>query len=186
MDDMEMTEYFGCPPIVGSPAPSFKAQAYCKDCGCEGDFCEYSLDDFKGKWLVLFFHPLAFTGVCASEVIALSNALDEFKARGAEVLGCSVDSQFTLKAWVESGQVGQVKIPLLSDLAKQIGADFGVLDEDKGINLRGLFIIDPEGVVQYSVVHPPAIGRSVDETLRVLDALQSGGACPANWKKGDS
>lgn len=168
-------------PLVGSAAPDFKGMAYQKD--FEGDYKEVSLADYKGKWLVLFFYPLAFSGPCSTEIGAFNEALDEFAGRKAEVLGCSTDSHFTLKAWMEK-DFGDVKFPLLADMTKAISANYRVLTE-QGFALRGLFIIDPEGNIAYNVVHTAHIGRSVDETLRVLDALQTGGFCPANWKKGD-
>jgi alkyl hydroperoxide reductase subunit AhpC len=176
-------------PLVGNPAPAFEGMAYLKAWESEagGDplgFKGISLDDYRGKWLVFFFYPLDFTFVCPTEITAFNDRLDEFKSRKAEVLGCSIDSQFVHKAWVESGALGDLKYPLLADLDHMISADYGVLTED-GFALRGLFIIDPEGKLQYSVVHNTDIGRSVDETLRVLDALQCGGLCPANWSKGE-
>jgi peroxiredoxin (alkyl hydroperoxide reductase subunit C) len=192
MDNMEMVdmEYDFSQPLVGGPAPDFEGVAYLK--GWEGGkdgantmgMKPAKLSDYEGKWLVLFFYPLSFTGVCTTEINAFSDALSEFQARGAEVLGASIDSQFVHKAWVDSGQVGDLKFPLLADLDHTIAADYGILT-DKGFALRGLFIINPEGMLLYNVVHNTDVGRSVDETLRVLDALQSGGACPANWKKGD-
>lgn len=179
------------PPMVTNDAPNFGGAAYLKawEGGKEGadamGFKSVSLGDYQGKWLVFFFYPLDFTFVCPTEIMAFSAAKAEFEKRGAEVLGCSIDSQFVHKAWVDSGQLGELSFPLLADLDHNIGLDYGVLT-DKGFSLRGLFIIDPEGKMQYSVVHNTDIGRSVDETLRVLDALQSGGACPANWKMGEA
>jgi len=193
MDSMDMMEmdYGFRPPLIGAKAPHFEGVAHLKawEGGKDGadamGMKKISLDDYKGKWLVFFFYPLSFTGVCVSEMLAFSKAKDEFAARGADILGCSIDSQFVHKAWVDSGELGEMSFPLLADLDHTIGADYGVLTEH-GFNLRGLFIIDPDGSIHYSVVHEPTIGRSVKETLRVLDALQSGGACPADWQKGDA
>jgi len=190
MDNVEMMDmdYGFSTPLVGNPAPDFEATAYQK--AWESDenpmgTKQLSLADYKGKWLVFFFHPLAFTPPCESEISAFNEMKAAFAERGAEILGCSIDSHFTQKAWIDSGSMGTVEFPLLSDLDHTIGLDYGVLTE-KGFSLRGLFIIDPEGVMQYSVVHNTGIGRSTEETLRVLDAIQSGAVCPANWKKGDS
>ncbi len=169
-------------PFVGAPAPQFKGSAYCASFGADG-FKDISLEDYKGKWLVLFFYPAAFTGVCQSEIKAFSEESAKFSAEGAEIVGVSGDTQFALKAWVASGELGEVPFPLLSDVNHHTGSAYGVYHCPAGLNYRGLFIIDPEGVVKYAVVHDFSIGRSTDETLRVLQALQSGGACMVNWKK---
>jgi peroxiredoxin 2/4 len=185
---MDMLDDYGAfQPLVGSPAPGFSAQAYLKAWESAENplrFKPVSLADYQGRWLVLFFYPLDFTFVCPTEITAFNARLAEFKSRGADVLGCSVDSQFVHKAWVERGDLGALNFPLLADLSKDIAAEYGVLAKD-GFALRGLFIIDAKGVVQYNVVHNTDVGRDVDETLRVLDALQCGGLCPANWKKGE-
>ena len=168
--------------LVGRPAPAIKGQAYFSGFGGEG-LKEISLDDYKGKWLVLFFFPAAFTGVCQSEVRAFSEDFAKFQAMGAELVGASADTQFTLRHWAKSGEVGDARFPLLSDTNHYAGAAYGVYSCPAGLNYRGLFIINPEGVVNYVVVHDFGIGRSTDETLRVLAALQSGVACDANWRK---
>ncbi len=147
------------------------------------------LSDYKGKWLVLFFYPLDFTFVCPTEIKAFSNQYDKLQKAGAEVVAVSTDSVYSHKAWIltpeEKGGLGQqIKYPLASDITKDVSRDYGVLLEDKGIALRGLFIIDPEGNLQYQVVHSLNVGRSVDETLRVLEALKTGGLCSADWKPG--
>jgi peroxiredoxin (alkyl hydroperoxide reductase subunit C) len=169
---------------VGKPAPDFATEAY-----VNGKFKPVSLKDYRGKWVVLFFYPLDFTFVCPTEILAFSDHLDEFQGVDAEVVTCSVDSKFSHKAWAETPRakngIEGVKIPMLEDMTKKIARDYGVLIEDAGIALRGLFIIDPEGVLQYQVVHSLNIGRSVKETVRVLEALQSGGLCGAEWKPGD-
>ncbi len=172
---------------VQSPAPEFTATAVMPD----KQFKEVSLADYKGKWVVLFFYPLDFTFVCPTEITAFSDRVADFEKLGAEVLGCSVDSQFSHLAWVETprnkGGLGEMKYPLIADLTKKIGDDYGVLLPG-GITLRGLFIIDPKGNLRYQVVHDLGIGRNVDETLRVLAAIQSvdktGEVCPADWQPG--
>ena len=169
-------------PLIGAPAPEFKGTAYFKDYDGEG-FKEISLDDYKGKWVILVFFPAAFTGVCASEVKAFSEEIASFAGEGAELVGISGDSQFALKAWAQSGEVGEVKFPLLSDLNHYAGAAYQVYNCPAGLNYRGLFIVNPGGVVMHAVLHHFAIGRNTSETLRVLQALKSGGVCMANWKK---
>lgn len=173
---------------VQSPAPDFTADAVMPD----KSFDQVSLSDYKGKWLVLFFYPLDYTFVCPTEITAISDRVDEFKKLGAEVVGCSVDSKFTHLAWMDTprskGGLGDIKIPLIADLTKKVGESYGVLLPD-GMTLRGLFIVDPEGNIRYQVVHDLGIGRSVDEVLRVLAAIQNvdktGEVCPADWKPGE-
>lgn len=167
--------------IVGRPALDFNMQAVLPN---GEDFGEVKLSDYKGKWLVMFFYPLDFTFVCPTEIKAYSYRYEEFKASGADVLGISTDSEHSHKAWIQ-GDLGKLKFPLASDRTKSVSRDYGVLIEEEGIALRGLFIIDPEGIVRYSVIHDLGIGRSVDETLRVLKALQAGGLCPVDWNEGD-
>jgi len=167
--------------LVGKIAPEFEGPAWGKIYGGE-NLGHVGSPDFKGKWLVLFFYPAAFTGICGSEVAAFSQEYARFKALNAEPLGVSVDTQFSLKKWAESGEVGEVPFRLLADNTHKTGRAFGVYDKEIGLHFRGLFIIDPEGHLRYQVVQEPFIGRSTEETLRVLAALQSGEACPANWK----
>ncbi|HEY3426599.1 MAG TPA: peroxiredoxin [Negativicutes bacterium] len=147
------------------------------------------LDDYKGKWLVLFFYPLDFTFVCPTEILGFNTRLDEFKNSGAEVLGVSTDSVYSHRAWINAsraeGGLGGIHYPLASDITKQVSRDYGVLIEEQGVALRGLFIIDPEGILRYQVVSDLNIGRSVEETIRVLRALQSGGLCPIDWHPGE-
>lgn len=168
--------------LVGNTAPHFEMNAVTGD---GKEFIKVNLEDYKGKWLVFFFYPLDFTFVCPTEITGYSKRIEEFKALGAEVLAVSTDSEHSHKAWINS-DLGKVKFPIASDMTKKVSADYGVLIEDKGIALRGLFIINPEGNMQYSVVHDLGIGRSVDETLRVLKALQAGGLCPVDWDEGDN
>lgn len=167
--------------LVGKKAPHFDMVTALGD---GTDFGKATLDDYKGKWLVLFFYPLDFTFVCPTEITGYSKKYEEFEKLGAEVLGISVDSQYSHQAWI-NGDLGKVNFPIASDMTKSVSKNFGVLLEDEGIALRGLFIIDPEGVIRYSVVHDLNVGRSVDETLRVLQALQAGGLCPVDWTPGE-
>jgi peroxiredoxin (alkyl hydroperoxide reductase subunit C) len=174
--------------LVQKKAPDFKAQAVMAD----GTFKEIKLSDYKGKWVALFFYPLDFTFVCPTEIIAFSDKMAEFKAINAEVLGVSVDSHFTHLAWRNTprkdGGLGDLAYPLVADLNKSIARDYGVLIEDAGIALRGLFLINPEGVVSAAIVHDLPVGRNVDEALRVIKAFQyvakNGEVCPANWTDG--
>ncbi|UFJ39739.1 peroxiredoxin [Brevibacillus humidisoli] len=172
--------------LVGLPAPDFTMETAL---GNGKDFGKVSLSDYKGKWLVMFFYPLDFTFVCPTEIIALSDSMEDFKDLDAEVLGVSVDSIHSHRAWINTPRdkngLGGLNYPLASDFLKTVARDYGVLDEEDGVAFRGLFIIDPEGVLRYQVVTDLNIGRSVDETLRVLQALQSGGLCPANWRPGE-
>ena len=168
---------------VGQPAPDFGLEAVV---GTEAgkEFRKISLSDYRGKWLVLFFYPLDFTFVCPTEIKGFNEALDAFKKLDAEVLGASVDSKFSHLAWIKRGDLGNLKYPLLSDFKKEVSERYGILDNKEGVALRGLFIIDPQGVLQYEVVHNLDVGRSVEETLRVLEALQTGSLCPLGWKPG--
>jgi len=170
---------------VQKPAPAFKAQAV-----VDGQFKEVSLDDYKGKYVVLYFYPLDFTFVCPTEIIAFSDRIGEFTELGTAVLGVSTDSHFSHLAWInmprKQGGLGGLSYPLVSDFAKTISRDYGVLIEEAGIALRGLFLIDPEGVVRQMTINDLPVGRSVDETLRLIKAFQfvekHGEVCPANWK----
>jgi len=174
--------------LVTKEAPNFKAQAVFGN----NEIKELDLASYRGKYVVLFFYPLDFTFVCPSEIIAFDKKLDDFKKKGVEVIGVSVDSQFTHYAWkntkVEDGGIGNVQYPLVADLDKKIAADYGVL-LDAGVALRGLFLIDKEGIVRHAVINDLPLGRNVDEALRMVDALQftekHGEVCPANWQAGD-
>lgn len=168
--------------LVGNKAPEFNMATASGD---GSDFGRVSLDDYKGKWLVLFFYPLDFTFVCPTEITGYSRAYDDFKGLGADVLGVSVDSEHSHRAWIK-GDLGELKFPLAADITKKVSSDYGVLIEEEGIALRGLFIIDPQGDVRYAVVHDLNVGRSVSETLRVLKALQTGGLCPVDWDEGEA
>jgi peroxiredoxin (alkyl hydroperoxide reductase subunit C) len=167
---------------VGSPAPKFKAQAYLRS---KDEFKEISLDDYKGKWLVLYFYPMDFTFVCPTEIAAFDKAVGDFKDRDAEVLTCSTDSHFVHKGWCEAkDELKTLKHPMLADITKRISMDYGVLLPEKGVALRGTFIIDPDGIIRWSNINDLPVGRNVDEVIRVLDALQTDELCPCNWKKG--
>ena len=162
---------------VGQNAPEFTLQ------GVVGDkFKDVCLDEYKGKWVVLFFYPLDFTFICPTEITEFSKRDNEFKSLSAQVLGVSIDSVFSHKAWLK--ELGILNYPLLSDITKEVSRKYGVLLEDKGFALRGTFIIDPEGKLRYQLVHDLGIGRSVEEILRVLRALQTGELCPVEWKPG--
>lgn len=174
--------------MVTKDAPDFTATAVMPD----NSFQDLTLSSYRGKYVVLFFYPLDFTFVCPSEILAFDKAIDEFRKRNCEVIGVSVDSHFTHLAWkktpVEKGGLGNIRYPLVSDLSKSISLAYSVLLEG-GLALRGLFLVDKEGKIRHMVVNDLPIGRSVDEALRVLDALQFhekyGDVCPANWKPGE-
>lgn len=174
--------------LVTKPAPDFTAQAVMGD----NTITDLKLSSYRGKYVVLFFYPLDFTFVCPSEIIAFDKALDKFKSKNTEVIGVSVDSQFTHYAWKNTkpnhGGIGQIRYPLVADLNKNISRDYGVLIDD-GVALRGLFLIDKGGVVRHTVINDLPLGRNVDEALRMVDALQftekHGEVCPANWKEGE-
>ena len=174
--------------LVTRPAPEFKAQAVMPD----GEFKEIKLSDYRGKHVLLYFYPLDFTFVCPSEILAFNSKVSEFRERGVELLGCSIDSHFSHFAWrqtpVEQGGIGEIDYPLIADVSKQIARDFGVLFNEE-VALRGLFLIDKEGIVRHSTINDLPLGRNVEEALRVVDALQyteeHGEVCPANWKKGE-
>lgn len=168
---------------VGKPAPDFRLEGVV---GIEKgkEFKTLSLKDFHGKWLVLFFYPADFTFVCPTEIKGFSDSIDKFRKLNAEVVAASTDSKWSHLAWIKRGDLGNLSYPLLADFNKETARAYGVLDAEKGVALRGLFIIDPQGVVQYQVIHNLDVGRSVEETLRVLEALQSGSLCPLGWKPG--
>ena len=170
---------------VGQPAPDFNMPST-KNIDTLAD--NVKLSDYKGKWLVMMFYPLDFTFVCPTELIHFSDRLDEFQGVGAEGLGVSTDSVHSHRAWLKTPQdkngIEGVKYPIASDVGGKLSRQFNILVEDANVALRGLFIINPEGVLQYSVVHDLNIGRSVDETLRVLQGLQTGGLCAADWTPG--
>lgn len=171
--------------MVGQPAPAFD-MASTKNIEKLNE--NVKLSDYKGRWLVLLFYPLDFTFVCPTELTAFSDRYEDFQGIGAEIIGVSTDSVFSHRAWLKTprdkGGVEGLKYPLAADATKTVSRDYAVLIEDRGIALRGLFVIDPEGTLRYKVVHDLNIGRSAEETLRVIQALQTGGLCQAEWKPG--
>ncbi len=174
--------------LVNKQAPDFTAKAVTNNKIVE----EFKLSDFRGKYIVLFFYPLDFTFVCPTELHAFQEKLAEFEQRNAEVIAVSTDSWFSHLAWIKTpksqGGIEGVTYPLVSDFNKTISRDYGILLEEVGVALRGLFLIDKSGIVQHQVVNNLPLGRSVDEALRLVDALQfteiNGEVCPANWNKG--
>lgn len=170
--------------FVGEAAPDFALEAVMPS----GEFETLGLSDYKGGWLILFFYPRDFTFVCPTEIRALSENHGRFKSLGAEVLGVSTDSKNSHQAWIrvpsDQGGLGSLNFPLASDQLHSVSREYGVYVEDEGVAMRGLFIIDPGAVVRYQVVHDENVGRSVDEVVRVLQALQNGGLCPVNWTVG--
>lgn len=175
--------------LVGQPAPDFTATAVMADNSINENFNLKSY--LKGKIGVLFFYPLDFTFVCPSEILAFHNRAKDFQQRGAEIIGISVDSQFTHYAWrntpVEKGGIGSIDFPLVADLSKQIARDYDVLIND-AVSLRGTFLIDQDGIVRHQLVNDLPLGRNVDESIRMVDALlfhqEHGEVCPAGWQKG--
>jgi peroxiredoxin 2/4 len=165
---------------IGNKAPDFTAEAVVG----KGDFQKVSLNDFRGKWVVLFFYPLDFTFVCPTEILEFSKRHGDFRSKNAVVLGVSVDSAHSHKAWI-NGTLGQLEYPLVSDLTREMTRNYGAMLEDKGHSTRATFMIDPQGVLQYALYHNTNVGRSVGETLRVLEALQTDERCPVEWKKGE-
>ena len=175
--------------LVTKEAPDFTADAVLPD----NTFAQITLSSFKGKNVVLFFYPLDFTFVCPSEILAFNKKLDEFKKRNTEVIGVSVDSKFTHLAWkntkLEDGGIGNIQYTLVSDLNKNIAREYGILFNE-AVALRGLFLIDTKGIIRHAVINDLPLGRSVNEALRMVDALQFVEAhgdqvCPANWQEGD-
>lgn len=177
---------------VRKPAPDFKATAVIGQ-----DFKDIKLSDFRGKYVILYFYPLDFTFVCPTEIIAFDEKLSEFQKRGVEIIGVSVDSKFSHLAWKNTsrkdGGIGDIKYPLVSDVTKNISRDYGVLiedpnDDDNGVALRGLFLIDQKGILRHALINDLPLGRSIDEALRLVEALQftekHGEVCPANWQEG--
>ncbi len=163
---------------VGQPAPEFKAQAY-----VNGEFKDVALKDYRGKWVCLFFYPLDFTFVCPTEIRGFAELEKKFQESGCAIIGASTDSVFSHKAWFAQ-DLPEVKFPVIADTNHSVSRNYGVLIEETGIALRGTFLIDPQGVLQHQSVNALGVGRSVEETLRTLQALQTGDLCPVNWKPG--
>jgi len=177
-------------PVVGAQAPDFELQGY-----YNGQLKPFKLSDYKGKWVYLLFYPLDFTFVCPTEVLSFSRHAPQFEEMDCQILGISVDSQFVHKAWVETakgdgGLGGELNFPLLADLTKEVARAFGVLVEGGGVALRGLFLIDPNGVVMHATINNLSVGRSAREAMRTLKAFQfvashEGEVCPADWDSGE-
>jgi len=176
--------------LVTNKAPNFTATAVLGDNQIVDNFNLY--ENFGPKGTVLFFYPLDFTFVCPSEIIAFDKRLEEFKNRGINVIGASIDSQFSHFAWkntpVNQGGIGQVRFPLVADITKQISRDYDVLFKE-GVALRGSFLIDKDGTVRHAVINDLPLGRNIDEMLRMIDTMlftnEYGEVCPAGWQKGD-
>ncbi|RYL93990.1 peroxiredoxin [Sporolactobacillus sp. Y61] len=173
--------------LVSAKAPQFKLDCVNPD----GSFGKADLEENirNGVWTVFFFYPMDFTFVCPTEITAFSDRYEDFKKLNADIIGCSCDTIYTHQQWMKTsrkeGGIGKINFRLAADHTHEAAEKYGVLIEEEGVALRGLFIIDPSGNLRYSVVNDNNIGRSVDETLRVLQALQTGGMCPANWQPGD-
>jgi peroxiredoxin (alkyl hydroperoxide reductase subunit C) len=175
--------------FVGKPAPDFELEGY-----SNGQFGKYKLSDYRKKWVLLLFYPLDFTFVCPTEVLNFSTEAENFSKLNCQIFGVSVDSIYVHKAWVDTkredgGLGGNLNYPLLSDLNKGTARDYGILMEEGGVALRGLFLISPEGVVMHATINSLSVGRSVTEALRVLKAFQfvsshEGQVCPADWEEG--
>ncbi|HVJ88784.1 MAG TPA: peroxiredoxin [Labilithrix sp.] len=173
--------------FVGRPAPDF-AMASTRNMKTLDQPAR--LADYAGKWLVLFFYPLDFTFVCPTELRAFSDRVEDFRKEGAEIVGVSIDSVHTHRAWIQApkdkGGLGELAFPLASDITHAVSKDYGVFLEESGHSLRGTFLIDPKGILRSAVVNDLDVGRSVDETLRTLQAFKTGGLCPVNWKPGQA
>jgi len=166
---------------LNQPAPDFKQPAYVK--GQQDDYTEVSLGGLKGKWVVLFFYPRDFTFVCPTEIRGFAKQYEAFQKLGCEILAASTDSVYSHKAWFER-DLAEVQFPVLADTTHVFARDYEILNEENGEAERGLFIIDPEGKLRYVVISDSNVGRSVTETLRVVQALQTGGLCPIDWEPG--
>lgn len=177
-------------PLVTNEAPDFTATAVMPDNSFNEEF---KLSEMRGRYVLLFFYPLDFTFVCPSEILAFNKAVGQFQEKKCDVVGISIDSHFSHLAWkntpVDRGGIGNIQFPLVADLDKSISENYGVL-LDAGIALRGLYLIDKEGIIRHQVVNDLPLGRNVSEALRMLDALkfteEFGDVCPANWNKGDA
>lgn len=166
---------------IGKQAPDFShITAYKKN-----EFTKVSLSDYKGKWLAFFFYPRDFTFICPTELRGFAKHEDEFKQMNCEVLAASTDSEWSHKAWFEQ-DLPEVSYPVLADTTHEISKAFDVYNEVEGLAERGLFIIDPTGIVKYALISTGSVGRSVKETIRVLKAIQSGDLCPVEWEEGET
>ncbi len=164
---------------INKPVPSFNMEGY-----YQGEKKRYTLEDYKDKWVLLFFYPLDFTFVCPTELLELSKRHSEFEELNTQVLGVSVDSVYSHEAWCK-GDLGDLNYPLLSDMTKDASCNYGVLVEEEGISLRAAFLIDPNGILKSYMVNDLGVGRSVDELLRLVKAFQTGELCPVGWEPGE-
>lgn len=180
-------ENYTCNVQVSRKVDNFKAEAVLPN----GEIKEVSLEENmkNNKWTVLMFYPLDFTFVCPTEIVGMSESYETFKKEGAEIFGISTDSVHSHLAWcqksVKDGGIGKINYPLIGDVNHEISKQFGVLIPEEGIAVRGLFVISPDGILEHATINNTNVGRNVDETLRILEALKSGGLCPINWHKGD-
>lgn len=175
--------------LVGQQAPFFKGKALvggnALNLNPDNAFKEISLEDYKGKWVVLFFYPLDFTFVCPTEISDMGKHYDEFSKLNCEVIACSTDSHFSHLAWRSSDPTLQnLPFPMMADFTGDISRAYEILKEETGYALRGLYIINPDGILQYSVIHTEDVGRSPKEVLRVLSAIQTGKRTPCGWEPG--
>ncbi len=172
---------------VGQPAPHFDMRSTKNLATLEE---RVRLADYRGQWLILLFYPADFSFVCPTEIRGFRDHYEQIRSLKADILAVSTDSVFSHRAWIENspeaGGVGELPYPLASDITKSVSRQYGILDEEEGMALRGLFIIDPGGILRYQVVHDMDVGRSVAETMRVLEALQTGGLCPVEWQPGQA
>lgn len=173
-----MLDYPSFVPTIGSQAPGFSLEGV-----LHGKYKRYALKDYKNKWLVVFFYPLDFTFICPTEIKEFSKRAGEFKKVKCEIVGVSVDSKESHKAWIER-DFGRLNFPLLSDFQRNMTSNYGVLKTDEGVAYRATFIIDPKGVIRHLTISDNDVGRSVGETLRVVKALQTGKLCPVEWHEG--
>ncbi len=176
--------------LVGQQAPEFKGTALVGGDATaftpENAFKQISLNDYKGKWVVLFFYPLDFTFVCPTEIEEFGKNNEAFKNMNTEVIACSTDSHFSHLAWRSSHNgLKKLPFPMLSDFTRDNARKYEILKEETGYALRGLYIIDPDGMLKYTVIHPESVGRNCNEILRVLTALQTGKMTPCNWSAGE-
>lgn len=180
MEEIYEDEMFDIAPKVGQPAPEFEnLLSYHK-----GEFHKVSLDDYKGKWLVLFFYPRDFTFICPTEIQEFGRLYPEFQKLNCEILAASTDSEHAHKAWFETDdRLKEVSYPIIADTTQDLADVYGVLDVD-GSAQRGTFVIDPEGTLKFMLISADSVGRNIPEMLRVVEALQTGERCPANWEHG--
>ena len=168
--------------MIDDLAPDFEADAY-----HNGKFTKVKLSDYRGRWVILFFYPADFTFVCPTELEGFSKDYEKFKSKNTEIIAASLDTHYVHKAWVESDKrLSKIAYPMIADRKGDISRAFGVLNEFAGNSRRGLFIINPDGYIRYIVIMPDEVGRSTDETYRVLSALQTGSLCPVNWEEGEA